>query len=60
MISPHRQGGGGSKSITVVTSALDVAAMGGNILKVHFNEGVTVTKIIAQVIDDDLTGGGGP
>jgi len=62
MISTHNPaGGGGSKRITIVTPALDVSSYeeGYNTLKVHFNEGVTVTKIIAQVINGDLEGGEG-
>lgn len=47
--------GGGSEDVTIVTSALDLHAT-GNLLKVHFKDKVTVSKITGQVIDAALGG----
>ncbi len=47
--------GGGSEDVTIVTPALNLATT-DNLLKVHFKDKVTVTKITGQVLDAALGG----
>jgi len=49
--------GSGSEDVTIVTSALDLANI-NSLLKVHFKDKVTVSKITSQVLDAALGGGG--